>query len=86
MKNRWSSKKRNEFLKEAQSMIEYVLLLGATVVVVLLAFKSLLPNVRNSSNIYYNKVAVGVMGDMAARIENADGNWHKARSYYQNYP
>lgn len=86
MKNKWSREKRNSIFKEAQSMIEYLLLLGATVVVVLLAFKGLIPYTRDASNLYYNKVAVGVMGDMADRIQNADGNWHKARTYYLNYP
>ena len=46
-----------------QSAIEYLILLGAVVALVLMGFQTYLPRFRETSNIYYNRVAEGIMGD-----------------------
>jgi len=49
--------------REGQTAIEYMLLLGIVVSVVLVAFNSMLPRVQSASNMYFDKVAVSLMGD-----------------------
>jgi hypothetical protein len=46
-----------------QTAIEYLLLLGVVVVVVLVGFRKYVPQARNDSELYYNRVATGLMGD-----------------------
>jgi len=48
--------------KQAQSIVEYLLLLTAVVAVVLIGFKQLVPKVQTSSEGFYNKAAIGIMG------------------------
>jgi len=66
-----------------QTAIEYMLLLSAVVVVVLVAMRTILPNTVAYSNIYFNRVAYGIMGEPAS--EQPDGT-HKARSTHFDYP
>lgn len=47
---------------KAQTAIEYMLLLGVVVAVVLVAFKTLLPGMRVSANTYFNRAAIGILG------------------------
>jgi hypothetical protein len=49
----------------AQAAIEYLLLLGAVSVTVLLAFKTLLPQQLNQSEIFFNDAARSIMGESA---------------------
>jgi len=53
-----SSPKRTK----AQTAIEYLLLFAVVAVVVLVAFRNLLPRANVIAGGYYNKVAVGIMG------------------------
>lgn len=49
--------------QKAQTAIEYMLLLGVVVALVLIAFKVSLPKMRVSANTYFNRAAIGIMGD-----------------------
>ena len=49
--------------RKGQQALEYILLLAIVVAVVLFGFKKYLPQTRNSSELYYNKVAVGILGE-----------------------
>jgi len=49
--------------KKAQTAVEYMLLLGAVVAIVLVGFKSYLPTFQLTSNYYFNQVGIGVLGD-----------------------
>jgi len=73
-----------------QTAIEYLLLLSAVVVVVLLAFPRLIPRYTQASNRYFNKVSYGILGDSPRRhLQNVDGtmlNFYKARTDRFNYP
>jgi len=48
---------------KAQTAIEYMLLLGIVTAIVLIGFKKFLPQVQESSNLMYNRAAIGIMGD-----------------------
>jgi len=70
-----------------QTALEYLLLLGATVAVVLTAFQTLLPRATTHSNAYFRKVANGLMGDQAGRfVDSQDREVYKARTTKTNYP
>lgn len=61
------NKKRKGFFtktsnKRAQSAIEYMLLFATVMVVVMYSFDSYFPFVRESSNLYYNRVVMGIVG------------------------
>lgn len=49
--------------KEAQMAVEYMVLLGAVVAIVLIGFKNYLPTIQEVSNYYYNQVGIGVFGE-----------------------
>ena len=46
----------------AQTAIEYMLLLGVVAAIVLIGMRTLLPRAGAASNVYFNSVAVGIMG------------------------
>ena len=46
-----------------QSAIEYLMLLAAVVAIILVGFKDYLPRFYQASNIYFNRVGVGIYGD-----------------------
>jgi Flp pilus assembly pilin Flp len=48
---------------QGQTAIEYMLLLAIVVAIVLIGFKKSLPRVHNAANLYFDRVAVGIMGD-----------------------
>ncbi|MCK5180104.1 MAG: hypothetical protein KAR32_11285 [Candidatus Omnitrophica bacterium] len=48
--------------RKAQTAIEYLLLLMTVAVIVLLGFKTYLPRVQETANIYYNRAAPGILG------------------------
>ena len=50
-------------VKKAQTAVEYVLLLTTVVAIVLVGFKLYLPRINESSNVYFNRVAVGILGE-----------------------
>ena len=49
-----------------QQALEYVLLLAIVVAIVLFGFKKHVPATRDSAELYYNKVAVGILGEPPA--------------------
>ena len=49
-----------------QQALEYVLLLAIVVAIVLFGFKKYIPTTRDSSELYYNKVTVGILGEPPA--------------------
>lgn len=57
---------RKYFIKlnrKAQTAVEYMLLLGAVVSIVLIGFKVYLPSLQETSNYYFNQVGIGVLGE-----------------------
>jgi len=70
------------FLKQGQTAVEYMLLLAIVVAIVLIAFKTLLPKSKDSSGLFFNKAAEGIMGqanpcgdcfcDVAGNKENCE--------------
>ncbi len=49
--------------RKGQTAIEYMLLLGVVVALVLIALKTSLPKLQTSSNTYFNRAAIGILGD-----------------------
>src|SRR3989338_837820 len=47
----------------AQTVVEYMMLLASVVAIVLIGMKQYYPVVFNSSDIYYNRVVLGVLGE-----------------------
>ena len=54
--------KRTYHSLKAQTAIEYMLLLGVMVALVLVVFKTSLPDMRSSANSYFNRTAIGIFG------------------------
>lgn len=50
------------YRNQGQTAIEYMLLLGVVVALVLIGFKVYLPQTRASANIFFNRAAIGIMG------------------------
>lgn len=48
--------------RNGQTAIEYMLLLGVVVALVLIAFRTSLPRMRVSANAYFNRAAIGILG------------------------
>ena len=57
-----AEKKSFLFSKNAQTAVEYLLLFGVVVAIVLIGMKAYLPRVRNASDQYFNKASKGIMG------------------------
>lgn len=55
--------KRFCFNRRAQTAIEYMLLVGVVVALVLVAFKVYLPGTRISANTYFNRAFIGIVGE-----------------------
>lgn len=53
---------REKLSNQGQSGIEYLLILAVVVALVMISFKTMLPKVFTSSNVYFNEAAKGVMG------------------------
>ncbi len=49
--------------RRAQTAIEYLLLLAVVVAIVLVGFKYLVPQSRDASEEFYNKAAIGILGN-----------------------
>ncbi|GEM_PF-2053070 len=49
--------------KKGQTAVEYLLLLGIVVTVVLVGFSKYLPRAQQASNIYFQRVGEGVLGE-----------------------
>lgn len=49
--------------KSGQTAVEYLLLLGVVVAVVLIGFRTHLPRIYGSSQTYWNRVGKGILGD-----------------------
>ena len=65
--------------KKGQTAVEYMLLLGAVMVIVLVGFKSYLPSFQSTSNYYFNQVGIGILGDankcgdtICSKFENSE--------------
>ena len=63
--------------RKAQAIVEYILLLTAVMVVVLLAFNTLSQKYQSETNGFFNAVLRGIMGQNAT---------DKARTGSINYP
>ena len=50
------------FSRKGQTAIEYMILLGVVVALVLIAFKTQLPRMEESANIYFNRAMLGIIG------------------------
>jgi len=50
-------------MNKAQAAIEYMLLLAVVVAIVIVGFKTFLPKGRTSSELFFNRVTVGILGD-----------------------
>ncbi len=48
---------------QGQTALEYLLLLGIVVAIVLVGFHKYIPQTRNSSELFLNKTAVGILGE-----------------------
>jgi Flp pilus assembly pilin Flp len=49
--------------QEGQTAIEYMLLFGTVVAIVLIGFKTYVPRMREAANVYFDRAAVGIMGE-----------------------
>lgn len=82
----YARQRKAEGWSSGQTVLEYMLLLSAVVVVVLVALRTMLPKVMGSSNVYFNRVSYGIMGHPAGNIEIDNVTMYKARSNKYNYP
>jgi len=48
---------------KAQAAVEYILLLGTVVIIVMVGFQNFLPRVKNASEVFFNASADGIVGD-----------------------
>ncbi|MBN1870118.1 MAG: hypothetical protein JW847_06060 [Candidatus Omnitrophica bacterium] len=49
--------------KKGQTAIEYLLLLMTVAAIVLVGFKTYMPRIQETANIYYNRAAPAILGD-----------------------
>jgi len=47
----------------AQTAVEYLLLLAMTAIIVFVGFRTIIPNTKDLSSAFFNKVASNIMGD-----------------------
>ena len=47
----------------AQTIVEYLLLLAVVVAIILIGFKKFVPRAGSYSELYYNRVSLGIMGE-----------------------
>ena len=64
-------------LPKAQTAVEYLLLFGVVTAFVMVGFKIFLPKVNQSSERYYNKAAIGILGPppLPANVDAARINY-----------
>jgi len=55
-------RKKEDVKHAANTAVEYMLLLGIVVVVVLLGFGVFFPRINRATNVYFNEIANGLMG------------------------
>lgn len=48
--------------RRAQTAVEYLLLLMTVAAIVLVGFKTYLPRIQDTANVYYNRAAPGILG------------------------
>ena len=72
--------------QNAQTSIEYMLLLMAVVTIVIIGIQTFFPYVEQASNIYYNRAVPGILGDAplcgdgwCSDVEKLDGLQGKSR-------
>ncbi len=49
--------------KSAQTAVEYLLLLAVVVIVVVIGFETYLPRAKVGTELFYNRIGVGVLGN-----------------------
>lgn len=49
--------------KNAQTAVEYVLLLSIVVIIVLIGFRTFVPRAYKASGVYYNRAGYGILGE-----------------------
>lgn len=49
--------------ESAQTAVEYMLLLAVVVAIVIMAVPWFFPAAQNASDIYYNRIGIGIVGD-----------------------
>ena len=49
--------------RDGQTAIEYMLLFGTVVAVVLIGFRTYVPQMQDAANLYFNRASVGVLGE-----------------------
>ncbi len=49
---------------KGQSALEYMLLMGTVMVIVVVGFKVFLPKTQNASDLYFNRVSHGITGNV----------------------
>ena len=76
---------RKGAVPEAQAAMEYLLLLGAVVVIVLLAFNTLIPQHQRQAEGYFNVVTRGILGEPVI-YWNGTNTIDRARADVSNYP
>ena len=55
-----------KFKNEGQTALEYMLLLMAVVALVLIGFKTIVPKSLQYSNLYFNRVSYGILGNVSS--------------------
>ena len=53
---------KKRVFSSGQTAVEYILLLGAIVAIVLIGFNRYLPDTLSYSNLYFNRASLGIMG------------------------
>ncbi len=53
----------NLISRKSQTAVEYLLLLAAMVVIVLIGMQVFLPRAHDSSELYFNRVSLGIVGN-----------------------
>ena len=66
---------------KAQTAVEYMLLLGVVMAIVLIGFKKYVPRIEGAGNVYYEHISNGILGNInpcgdgwCAPLENIDNN------------
>ena len=49
--------------RKGQSAVEYMILLGVVMGLVMVGFKTKLPEVLSQANVYYNQMTVSILGE-----------------------
>jgi len=56
----------------AQTVFEYLIVLGVTTAIALVGFRVVLPQVRSEANMYYNKAAIRIFGPTPKALASSE--------------